>query len=341
MALWLVRGGRQGEHDTKFLQDNRIYLTWDDLNVDLSTLESKEKLLEMLDGLYEGQKPKALANWAFQIWFFSNTMEKGDWVVLPSKVSRTLHFGEITSGYDYDASLGSPYYHYRSVNWFAKDIPRDRFDQDILYSFGAFLTVCQISRNNAEERIKSMYTNGWNKKTPSISTLPDSGDLGTNIDLEEHIMDQISNRIIQRFKGPRMEQLIAEILKAKGFTVYSSPEGTDHGVDLLASSGTLGFDSPRICVQVKSHDAPVDRPTMDQLVGTMSIHGAEFGLLVSWSGFKNSVTREVAKQFFKVRLWNATQVINEIFSNYDRLSDETKAEIPLKRIWMLNTDESI
>lgn len=337
MALWLVRGGKQGEHDIKFLQDNRVYLTWDDLKVDLGKVESKEKLVETLSELYEGQKPKALANWAFQIWFFANNMEKGDWVVLPSKASRTLHFGEIIGNYEYDESLVSPYYHYRSVNWFAKDIPRDRFDKDILYSLGAFLTVCQISRNNAEERIKAMYANGWNAK----QTIPPKDDeVSPDIDLEEHIMDQISNRIIQRFKGHKMELLIAEILKAKGFTVYASPEGTDYGVDLLASSGTLGFDSPRICVQVKSHDAPVDRPTMDQLVGTMSIHGADFGLLVSWSGFKNSVTREVAKQFFKVRLWDSTQVIKEIFANYDRLSDELKAEIPLKRIWMLNTDES-
>lgn len=39
MALWLVRAGRHGEYEKKFLGENRIYLTWDvprtNLNQDL------------------------------------------------------------------------------------------------------------------------------------------------------------------------------------------------------------------------------------------------------------------------------------------------------------------
>ena len=38
-----------------------------------------------------------------------------------------------------------------------------------------------------------------------------------------------------------MEELINEILKAKGFTTFKSPEGPDYGVDILASSGMLGL----------------------------------------------------------------------------------------------------
>ncbi len=30
MALWLCRAGRIGEYETKFVEDNRIYFTWDD-----------------------------------------------------------------------------------------------------------------------------------------------------------------------------------------------------------------------------------------------------------------------------------------------------------------------
>lgn len=41
-----------------------------------------------------------------------------------------------------------------------------------------------------------------------------------------------------------MEVLIEEILKAKGFTTYRSPEGADNGVDILASADTLGSGSP-------------------------------------------------------------------------------------------------
>lgn len=339
MSIWLFRAGKNGEYENKFISDNRIYLTWDDLNIDLNSIKSKEDLYKILVDHYNLEKEKTAINWASQIWPIAHRMEKGDWVVLPSKANRTIHFGEIIGDYKYDKSLGSPYYHYRDVKWFALDVPRDRFDQDILYSLGAFMTVCKVHKNNAEERIKEMYKNSWNTKPKSVKELVNEIDEPETIDFNEYIIDRISERIIQKFKGHRMEDLINDILKAKGFTTYRSPEGSDQGVDLLASADTLGFGSPKICVQVKTQDNPVDRPTLDQLIGTMSNYNADYGLLVSWSGFKTSVVKEIPKQFFRVRLWDSQKIIEEIFENYDRLSDDIKTEIPLKRVWMLNVEE--
>jgi restriction system protein len=339
MSLWLFRAGKNGEYEDKFLTDGRVYLTWDDFDVDLRKINSQEDLYKILIKKYDLPKEKTAINWASQIWPIAHRMKEEDWVVLPSKVNRTLHFGKIVGEYVYDESLGSPYYHYRNIDWFALDIPRDRFDQDILYSLGAFMTVCRIHKNNAEERIKQMAKNNWYTKPKiGIETIEEIGE-ESKIDLDEYIFDQISERIIQKFKGHRMEDLINEILKAKGFTTYRSPEGTDHGVDLLASPDTLGFGSPKICIQVKTNDTPIDRPTLDQLIGTMSNYNANYGMLVSWSGFKTSVIREIPKQFFKVRLWDSRTIIQEIFNNYEKLSDEIKTEIPLKRVWMLNIEE--
>lgn len=341
MSIWLFRAGKSGEYENKFLNDNRVYLTWDELDVNLNKLNSKEELYNILVDKYDLEKEKTAINWASQIWSIAHSMKIGDWVVLPSKVNRTIHFGEIVGKYVFDKELGSPYYHYREVKWFALDIPRDRFDQDILYSLGAFMTVCKIHRNNAEERIKEMYKNNWNIKEKSIVELVDEVDEKNTIDFEEYILDRISEHIIRKYKGYRMEILIEEILKAKGFTIFRTPEGADNGVDLLASSGTLGFGSPKICVQVKTSDTPVDRPTMDQLIGTMSNYNADYGLLVSWYGFKSSVIKEIPKQFFKVRLWDSKKIIEELFANYDKLSDEIKTDIPLKRMWVLNIEEDI
>lgn len=342
MSVWLFRAGKNGEFENKFLSDNRVYLTWNDLNFDLSKIKEKQDLYKTLVSHYSLEKEKTAINWASQIWPIAHRMKKGDWVVLPSKINRSIHFGEIIGDYVFDESLGSPYYHYRDIKWFATDIPRGNFDQDILYSLGAFMTVCKIHKNDAEARLKEMYKNGWKINKILTSVEPIDDDEVTSqapIDLNEFIFDRISERIIRKFKGHEMETLVEEILKAKGFTTYRSPEGADHGVDILASAETLGFGSPRICVQVKSTDGTVDRPTLDQLIGTMSNFNADFGLLVSWSGFKNSVIKEIPKQFFKVRLWDSKKIIEEIFENYDKLSDDIKAEIPLKRVWMLNEDE--
>lgn len=343
MSIWLFRAGSAGEFEDKFLTDKRVYLTWNDLDVDLNSFENQTDLKDFLVEHYELPKEKTAVNWASQIYPIVAKMQKADWVVLPSKRSRTIHFGEITGDYTYDETLGSPYYHYRAVNWFALDIPRDEFDQDILYSMGAFMTVCKIHKNNAEERIKQLWNNNWqsNKNVlTDLNTTDEDGEADLSLhNIEETMLDQISEYILQKFKGHQMENLIGAILKAKGYTVYRSPEGADRGVDLLASSGELGFGGTKICVQVKSHDAPVDRPAMDQLIGTMSNVGADYGLLVSWSGFKSSVHREIPKQFFKLRLWDANDVIQEIFYNYERLPIEIRTEIPLKQVWVLNLED--
>lgn len=341
MGIWLFRAGKNGEYEEKFLSDNRIYLTWNNLSIDLSQYKNREKLLSQLHILYSSEKINTIKNWASQIYPIAHRMAIDDWVVLPSKWTSTIHIGKIVGEYEYNEENGNPYYHSRKVEWFAKDIPRSNFDQDILYSFGAFMTVCKITRNNAEKRIKSMAENNWKVTPMVVASFDDADDTNVNsqTNLEEAIYDSIAKYIIQKFQGYKMEDLIEEILKAKGFTVYHSKQGADGGKDLLAAGGEMGFGSPKICVQVKSQDAAVDRPTLDQLGGVMNNVNAEYGLLVSWSGFKDSVIREEAKQFFRIRLWDSHDVIRELFTNYEKISPSLRAEIPLKQIWMLSEEE--
>lgn len=231
----------------------------------------------------------------------------------------------------------SPYFHYRTVDWFAQDIPRSNFDQDILYSLGAFLTICRISRNDAEKRIQQMASNNW-KATQADLLRSDPGDASSDqipTDLEQLARDQIAKFIIRKYKGHGLARLIDAILRAKGFTTFISPEGPDKGIDILAAPGSMGFGSPRLCVQVKSTDSALDRPTLDQLIGAMQNVHAEQGLLVSWGGFKSSVDKETPNQFFRVRLWDQKTIIDELLNAYDSLDEEIKAEIPLKRMWSL------
>ena len=131
-------------------------------------------------------------------------------------------------------------------------------------------------------------------------------------------------------------KIIAPILEAKGFTTFVSPPGPDRGVDILASMGSLGFDHPRICVQVKSEAEPVGRQIHDQLLGAMSNHKAEYGLLVSWGGFRNTIVSDTASHFFKIRLWTHREIIQEFLRHYEELPEDVKEAIPLKRIWVVD-----
>lgn len=340
MALWLSRAGKHGEYELRFLKENRIYLTWEELNRDLSEVSTKTALRELLQEVYNYSKG-ALINYSGQVWAFYKKMEVGDWVILPSKVKPAIHVAEITGDYEFDSAAEDPYYHYRKVRWIVTDIPRSNFDQDLLYSFGAFMTVCQVKRNDAENRVHAMAKSDWKSTIKPPQTSPEEGepDKGT-ADLEEIAQDQIAKIIIAKFKGHGMARLVDGILKAQGYTTYISPEGPDKGVDILAAQGALGFGEPRICVQVKSGDSPLDRPTLDQLIGTMQNVQAKQGLLVSWGGFKSSVDKEEASQFFKVRLWDQKDLIEQLLKHYDKLDADIRADLPLKQIWTVATLES-
>ena len=157
-----------------------------------------------------------------------------------------------------------------------------------------------------------------------------------DVDIEETALEEIAAKLIAKYKGHGMASVIAAILEAKGYTTFVSPPGPDNGVDILASLGALGFDPPRICVQVKSGDSMLERPTLDQLIGAMSNHKADYGMLVSWGGFKSSILRDTANHFFKVRLWTHKDIVQEFLRHYNDLPEDIREAIPLKRIWIID-----
>jgi restriction system protein len=346
MAVWLVRAGAHGEFEQRFIQEKRVYVTWDGLDVDLSKLDKPAALNAEMTKRYPDDKAKRILNWVSQVWPFAHSMQAGDLVVLPLRIQPGIQIGEITGDYHFEPAGPNPYYHWRPVKWIGEPAPRANFGKDLLYSFGAFMTICRIQRNDAEARLAAMRASGWKPEPlaavaqaaapqPPIATdesLPD-------IDLEEQALDGIAKAIEARFKGHGLTRLVDAILRAQGYMTYVSPEGPDGGVDILAGSGPLGFTAPRLCVEVKSGAAPIDRPTVDKLLGAVRKFQAQEALFVSWGGFKPNVQKELASQFFCMRLWSRKDLLEQLFLNYDRLDADLRAELPLKRIWTLAAQE--
>ena len=188
----------------------------------------------------------------------------------------------------------------------------------------------------------AMKANGWKPETIAAATKEPVG--GSDVvppdtDLEVLGNDRIAQLISAKFKGHGLTRIVEAILKTQGYTTYRSPEGADGGADILAGSGPLGFGTPRLCVEVKSESSPIDRPTVDKLLGAVSKFGAQEGLFVSWSGFKSNVQKELAPSFFKVRLWSQKELLEQLFANYEQLDEDLKAELPLKRIWTVAIPE--
>jgi restriction system protein len=342
MAVWLIRAGSHGEYEQKFLQEKRVYVTWERLAVNLAKLPNREALLKTMTKLYPDSKPKRLLNWVSQLWPFAHDIKNGDMIILPLKSQRAVNIGEVTGDYRFEASGPDPFYHWRSVKWIGEAIPRVNFGQDLLYSFGAFMTICRIRRNNAEARLLVMRKNKWKPERvvlPDTAQLIASDEIAEDTDLEESGRDEIVRRISERFTGHGLTRLVEALLKAKGYTTYQSPEGPDGGVDILASAGPLGFGSPQLCVQVKSGNSPIPRSTVDNLLGVMSKFHAMQGLFVSWSGFKGTVQKQLAGSFFKLRLWSQNELLEELFAHYDQLDEDIRAELRLKRIWTVAAQE--
>jgi restriction system protein len=339
MAIWLIRAGSHGEYELKFIQESRVYVTWDNLDVDLGKLSDRTQLAEAMTKRYPEAKQKAITNWVSQVWPFAHEIKKADLVILPLKTQRAIQVGEIAGEYRFEPKAANPFYHWRSVKWIAEAVPRTHFGKDLLNSFGAFMTICRVQRNNAEARLATMRANGWQAETIAAITKVATVDadeltaIAEGTDLQEAARDQISQLIAARFKGHGLTRLVEGILKAQGYITYRSAEGADGGADILAGAGPLGFGAPRLCVEVKSADAPIDRPTVDKLLGAVTKFGAQEGLFVSWSGFKPNVQKELAGSFFRVRLWTQNELLEALFAHYERLDEDLKAELPLKRIW--------
>jgi len=330
MAVWLDRAGSYGEQESIALEQSLAVVGWDDLP-DLGLAKTREDIQKLCEETYPDAKPKTIINWVGQLYAFRHRWKKGDYVVLPLKTKSAIAIGKVAGEYKFhpDFPLGAK--HSVPVKWLATDIPRTAFDQDLLYSFGAFLTVCQIQRNNAEERIQAVLEG--KKPLKLIEKLKSYGE--EIPDLAEYARDQIRSYISQKFKGHNLERLVNEILKAQGYQTEQVPSGPDGGIDVIAGRGPMGFDSPRLCVQVKSSDSPIDVNVLRELQGVLKKFGADQGLLVSWGGFKGTVDKEARQIFFEIRLWDSDDLLSALFNNYEKLSEDIQAELPLKRIWTL------
>ena len=156
MALWMNRAGRRGESEQTFLHDGRIYLQW-----------TRTRPGSQLDCRKERAPRPATPDISRGPGRTDSTIS-ADLDIRQDDEARRLgrdaqktklavHFGEITGSIRIRPKREPLLRQYRSVNWFATDIPRSAIPQDILYSF-VQQTICRI---DDEERIRAMAKNGW------------------------------------------------------------------------------------------------------------------------------------------------------------------------------------
>lgn len=342
MPVWGVKAGWRGEHENLVFEKGLIVFDWDQVP-DLEGIDSKDVLRKILEDANPGSPVQRIAYLLGELLALTQ-MRKGDLVVMRYGSQASLAFGEITGAYSYRPDLPKGARHTYPVKWLREDVPRGELGRDLLANLSTPRMICRLYKNSAEERIREIFKG---KPDPGTTILDDKASFEDEterasgqelINIEEYSQDQIRSFIGENFREHRMTYLVSAILRAQGYQTYDSPPGPDGGVDILAGKGAMGFDHPKLCVQVKSGSDPIDIMAIRELEGVMSRINAEHGLFVSWSGFKRSVNKEKRHLFFKVRLWDSSDLIEALLKNYENLSDAIQAEIPLKRVWTLVTD---
>jgi len=105
MAIWLIRAASHCEYEQKFISENRVYVTWDKLAVNLAKLPDRDALTTEMAKLYPDAKPKRRLNWVSQVWPFAHEIKKGDLVFLPLKSKPAICIGEVTGDYHFGQDI--------------------------------------------------------------------------------------------------------------------------------------------------------------------------------------------------------------------------------------------
>lgn len=350
-VAWVVRSGKYGEREAWALTKGYAGTGWYEFP-DLTPYTTREAIAQLVIETLSDLKEGAAPNYAGQLWALRDRIHPGDLMVLPMKTTKQLALGRVTGPYEYLGDEPDPNFrHVVPVDWQRTDMPRAAVKQDLLFTLGSALTIFAPTKNHAIQRLDKILTNGVDPgQVPSILglqkhlTVATANPADSSVDSPEMVPDieetaqiQITARIAEEFAGHDLASLVTELLRIDGFVCRQSPPGPDGGIDILAGRGLLGLDDPLVVVQVKS-GSQVGAPVVQQLHGAMAQHGATQGLLVAWGGLSKPARDQIQNQKMRVRLWEASDVVDAVLANYDALPEELRAKVPLKHVWMLSGD---
>ncbi|MFE5686012.1 CBS domain-containing protein [Streptomyces sp. NPDC056512] len=218
-----------------------------------------------------------IGNWAGQLLRFRHLMQIGDFVVLPRR-NRQLAVGRITGEYMFRADAEPGLQHIRQAEWKRPDLDRDVVHQDLLYSMGSLMTVFELRRANAAERVTELFDHGTDPG-PTDDDAADSATLSASAALLERAVDAPVDQplslplreLIDAWPGGPMSTVLAQIeddLKDQGLT--ASPlitvAGLDSTIKLLRTGAEPGPDQPRLTTD----DVPDEEAEQEPLTYRMN-----------------------------------------------------------------------
>ncbi|WP_353941187.1 CBS domain-containing protein [Streptomyces sp. HUAS MG91] len=158
VRAWTIRGGSQGEREAMALDQGLVVVGWDEVG-DLSACKSIDDVGTVLEESYPDAASRTLVNWKHQLWRFL-TMDIGDLVVMPRKFQQIVSIGELTGPYEYRADQPAGSRHVRTANWRVRALDRAAIKGDLRDSMGSFLTISELTRREAVQRVTALLQGG-------------------------------------------------------------------------------------------------------------------------------------------------------------------------------------
>lgn len=354
MTAWIIRAGRYGEREQWALESGMSGADYHEV-ADLTPATTKDKVRAAVSAAFPNAPLGRQANFSGQLWALRDSVKPGDLIVMPLKTTKKIALGIVTGGYTYRPEAPEDRRHTISVDWKTSEVSRAGIKDDLLNTINGAMTIFQASKHNAEARLRKVMETGLDPGNtgtpiPNKTTAAAAGSAAsTNDDADnvvdpdaaptlEAIRDRVRTHLIERYKGHRLTELVAAILRVEGYVCDVSPPGPDQGVDIIAGRGPLGLDSPTLIVEVKSEESPIGSTVVRGLQGAISQHRADQGLLVAWGGLNRQARNEIRTDRLVLRVWEADDIIEHLFEVYDRLPDDIRLAIPLKRTWILDEE---
>jgi restriction system protein len=325
-SMWMVRSGAGGAEFETFRDRGVVAIGWG--MEDWTKYPSKETILARIAAANPEASPAQNQVGASQVERFLREFRVGDRVVTYDPKSRAYLVGTIQSEARYDPACVEALPTCRKVKW-EGSLSRDDLTTTARNSLGAISTLFRVA-DHAMIEIEAQLSGAAPARaaTPDVQAQEPAEDLLGDVRARarEFIKDRIS-----ALDWAAMQELVAGILRAMGYKTRVSPAGPDRGKDIVASPDGLGFESPRIVVEVKHRRGAMGSNEIRSFVGGR--HKDDKGLYVSTGGFTKEAHYEAERASIPVTLMDLDDLADAVTEYYERMDPEARALVPLTRVY--------
>ncbi|MYB15454.1 MAG: restriction endonuclease [Chloroflexi bacterium] len=327
--IWIVRAGGGGVFADSYWEAGIIAIGFARTG-DISHLKTPKEIMDAMRGEHPNVKDRRLHARASQLLRFVHVIKEGDLILTPIRDSREIMIGVCDGPYKYESGRHDNNPHIRSVDW-KKRIAREKLSNRARNSAGGAQTLFSMNEHRAE--IESVAFSQGQTIAANDPALLDDSEAQFYEEVQGKAEELISDKIAQ-MDPLDFEELVAALLRSMGYFARRTVEGPDRGVDVIAQSDPLGFESPRIKVQVKQRNDRTGAREIREFIATL--RPPDKGLYVSTGGYTREALYEAerAPQGISLTVLTGDEFTEFLLEYYDRLDPQAQSLMPLKKVFV-------